>query len=98
KHRQIGEERTALKQHAHAFAHFIEYAAADAGDVLTIDQNMATIGPQLPADQLQKGGLTRAAGPHDGGDLAAGDIDIDIVEDQPLAPRKTQATDLDVLI
>ena len=60
--------------------------------------NRAAVRFQLTADQAQQCGFTGAARPHDGGDFAARDIDIDAVENPALAALKLQIAHFDQVV
>lgn len=94
-HVEIGEQRTALKQHAHLLAHVEQLITRQLRQADTRDANIASRGPQLGSDQAQQGRLAAAGGAHDAGDLAARDADVDLVENRPRATLKADALQLD---
>ena len=55
----------------------------------------AAVGGELAGDQPQQRRLAGAARPHDGGDPAARDVEIEPVEDRPPAHGVAQIADLD---
>jgi hypothetical protein len=63
--------------------------------VLAIDQDAATMRPQLPADQLQQRRLPRATRTHDRRDSVAVDVHIHTVEDWTTTAREMEIADLD---
>jgi hypothetical protein len=93
-HRVIREQRAVLEQHPDLLAHPVDAAPVELRDVFAIDDDRAPVGHELPRDQTQQRGLAGAAGPHDGGDLAPLDVDIQMVEYLALAARIAEAADL----
>ncbi|MCY1185379.1 hypothetical protein D9M73_261520 [compost metagenome] len=63
--------------------------------VLAIDPDFATGRPQLRAHQTQQRGLAAPGRPHDAGDLAARDTDIDIIENAARTALEGQSLQLD---
>ncbi|MCY1542010.1 hypothetical protein D9M68_777310 [compost metagenome] len=92
---QIGEQRTALEQHAHLLAHVEQLATREGRQIVAVDPHLALVRPQLSGDKAQQRGFATAGGPHDAGDLAARDTDIDILENIAVAPLKTHVFQLD---
>ncbi len=80
-HVEVGEQRPVLEQHAHAPAQGIDLLAVQLGHVEAVHEHLAAVGAHLPGDQLQQGGLARAARAHDGRDGAAADLDVEPTED-----------------
>ena len=80
-HVQVREQRPVLEQHAHAPAQGKNLLAVQLGHVEAVHDHLAVVSAYLPGDQLQQGGLARAARPHDGRDGAAADLDVERAED-----------------
>jgi hypothetical protein len=65
---QIGEQRAALKQHAHALAQLVQLAPPQFMDAGAVYFNPSGVGANLAADQPKQRGFAGAAGPHDRGE------------------------------
>ncbi|CAH0206883.1 hypothetical protein SRABI70_01887 [Pseudomonas sp. Bi70] len=92
---EVGEQRAALKQHAHLLAHVEQLAARQVGQVEAVDPDLAGARAQLGGDQPQQRGLAAAGRPHDPGNLATRDANVDVLEDISLAALKTYVLKLD---
>ncbi|MCY1409856.1 hypothetical protein D9M71_252150 [compost metagenome] len=92
---EVGKQCAALKQHAHMLARVEQVAARQFWQVLTVDPDFALGGPQLGAHQTQERGLATPGRPHDAGDLAARDTDIDIIENAARTALEGQSLQLD---
>ena len=55
-----------------------QLAVAEPCEVATLEVDLAVGGPVEGAEQLEQRRLSRAAGPHDHEELAAGDLEVDI--------------------
>ena len=88
---EIGEQRPALEQHPHLSAHLEQLATGQLRQIGAIDPDLATARPQLGSDEAQQGGLATAGRPHDPGDLAPRDTDIDTVVDETRAALEGNA-------
>ena len=64
-------------------------------DRFPVHLHAAGIRTQLPADELEQGGLPGAARPHDGRDPATGDVQVHPVEDGAALAGETEVTDAD---
>jgi hypothetical protein len=71
-HRQVGEQRPELEQHADLAAQRVEPVAVEVGHRLAGDHDAARSRPQLPADQPQDRRLAAARAAHDRDDLPRG--------------------------
>src|SRR3546814_6818714 len=91
-YRQIGQQRAILEQQAHALAHCVQSTLTLLVDVMAVELDGARARSPLPADDAQQRGLAGAGWAHDGGDLAARDVDVDPVVDLALALTEMQAT------
>jgi hypothetical protein len=94
-HRDIGEQRAELEQHAHAAAHGVKIVGIQFVDDLAVEAHRTLGGLQLAADQAQRGGLAAAALAHDGHHLAARDGHVDPRQDRPPVVGEIQVADLD---
>lgn len=94
-HIEIGKQRAALKQHAHLLAGVEQIATRQFGQVLAVDPDFTAAGAQLRAHQPQERGLAATGRPHDAGDLAPWNTDIDIIEDAARTALEGQSLQLD---
>lgn len=92
---KIGEQSTALEQHSHVLARIEQVAARQGRQVLAIDPDFAGSGTQLHAHQAQQGRLAATGRPHDARHLAAGNANIDIIEDAARTALEGKALQLD---
>ncbi len=70
-HREIGEQRAKLEQHAHLPPHGIQVIAVEGGNIGAVEEHLAALRPDLAADQAHHGGLAAAGAAHDSHHLAA---------------------------
>ena len=63
--------------------------------ILAIHMNRAAGRFKLTTDQFQQSGFTGTAGPHNGRDLATGNIHVDTIENGTTATIEMQVTDFD---
>ena len=94
-HRQVGEERAELEQHAHAPAQRVEAVGVELVHDLAGDAHRARARAQLPADEAQQRGLAAAAAAHDRDHLAARHAHADALEDRAPAVGKAHRLDID---
>ncbi|MCY1393880.1 hypothetical protein D9M71_87890 [compost metagenome] len=94
-HIEIGEQRAALEQHAELLAHVEQVGAGEAGQVLAVDPDFATCRLELGRDKAQQRGLATTGRPHDAGDLAARDTNVDILENAARATFEGHPLQLD---
>ncbi|MCY1395091.1 hypothetical protein D9M71_100200 [compost metagenome] len=92
---EVGKQRATLKQHTHMLARIEQVAARQFRQVLTVDPYFAPGRPQLGPHQTQKRGLAAPGRPHDAGDLASRDTDIDIIENAARSALEGQSLQLD---
>ncbi|MNY45545.1 hypothetical protein D3C86_1806560 [compost metagenome] len=97
-HRQIGEQRTRLKQHAHFLARFIQLMARQRGNVIAIKPDFTAVRCQLTANQTQQRRFANAGRPHDRRDLATGNRQVDIFEYQSIAARERHVANFDQIL
>ncbi len=94
-HRQVGEQRTELEQHAHAPTHRHQAAAVERADVGAVEAHLAGRGLDLAADQAQHRGLAAPGGAHQRDDRTARDHEIDIAQDDAIAIAAGHPAQLD---
>ncbi len=81
-HRQVGEQRAELEQHAQAPAQPVELLAIAGVDPLAVEDHLALRRRVDPGDQAQQRGLAAARAAEDGRDLAAREAQRHVVEDR----------------
>jgi hypothetical protein len=84
-HRQVGEQRPELEQHAHATAGGHQASRIQTGHVLPIEQDLAGHGGQLATNQAQHCGFAATRGPHQGHHLSTWHDEVDVRQDHPVA-------------
>ena len=87
-HIQIGKQGATLKQHTHLLAHVEQLGTRQGRQVLAVDPDFALGRFELGGNQAQQGRLAAPGRPHDAGDLAARDKDIDVIENLACATLK----------
>src|SRR5258706_1961245 len=94
-HRQVAEKPAALEHHAHAPAQRVERRVVELVDDLVANAHGSCNGLERAADELQQVGLAGAARLENGDHLAAGNVEIDSLEDRAAGIRELEAADLD---
>ncbi|MCY1445158.1 hypothetical protein D9M71_616640 [compost metagenome] len=79
-HIEVGEQRPALEQHAHLLARVEQVTARQRRQVLPGNPDLTAGRAQLRAHQAEQRGLAATRWPHDTGDLAARDANVDVAE------------------
>jgi hypothetical protein len=94
-HRQVGEQRPVLEQHAHAPTQAVERGGAEVLHLLPEDLDAAAGREHLTRDEAQQCGLAGAARAHHGRDPAATRLEVDTGEDGAGTDAVVQVTDPD---
>ena len=77
-----GDELIALEDEADgAAAQLRELVFRHVADDGAVEGDLAFAGVIKPSEQAEQRGFTRAGGAHDGDELAAGDVEVDALED-----------------
>ena len=94
-HREVGEQRAELEQHAHLAAQPVQAFRVEPVDDLPVDGHRALLRADLAADQSQYRGLARAGAAHHSDQLAAREVHAQVRQDRAISIRKMQIADFD---
>jgi hypothetical protein len=95
-HREVGEQRAELEQHAQTSAQAVELGPVAGVDQFTVKHHTALVGGVHTADQAHQGGLAAARTAQDGGDLATRKLERHVRQDGPACVvAKRDVVDLD---
>lgn len=86
-YREIRQQRPTLEQHAHPHSQLIEFTQWQGMNVKAINLDCARLWSELTTDQFQKRRFPCTAGPHDGRNLPARNIEIHVIKNHPTPKR-----------
>src|SRR5205085_401109 len=89
------EQARGLEHHPHVQAQLVERVRVELVHVLARDLDAAAARAQLPADELEQRGLSRAAAAEDADQLAARNAEREPAKDFQVPVGKAQVLDLD---
>ena len=94
-HRQVGEQRAKLEQHAHAPAQAVQPLRIEAVHDFAANADFATLGANLATDETQHRRLAATGSAHDSNELATWEIHAQIRQNGTLTVSKMQIADFD---
>ena len=94
-HRQVGEQRAELEQHAHAPAHAVNALRIELAGAFTVDPHLTRRRFHHAAHQPQQRGLAGTTDAHQRDNLATRDRHVDARQYRTLCVRKIDVLDFD---